>query len=287
MKHELHKPSFVSELLASRGLRLRKSMGQHFVVDANIIAMTLRAADLKRNDFVIEIGAGIGTLTRATAEKCARVYAVEADRGIAKVLREMTEDLENVRVIEADAMKLSFDEIVAGKGDAQRLLIVSNLPYKISIPVMLKAFRETRQISEAVVMVQKEACGRICAEPGSSLYSAVSVKFSLLAERQKIADISRNVFFPRPDIESALLKMRRKGDAPEADDPIWSLIEASFSKRRKMLKNALLEHFDMNRSDLGKCMRLAGISPDMRAEDLSSEDFKNLSSRAQELRGKK
>ena len=266
------------KLLGARALRVAldrhavrpdKSLGQNFVIDPNTIRKIVEIAAVSSHDRVLEIGAGAGSLTLGLAAVAARVVAVEYDRRLLPVLREVLVDAANVDVVEADALHLDF-----ASTDASRL--VANLPYNIATSVVLRALEEAPQIAELTVLTQKEVGERLVAQPGSKAYGQTSVMVRYFADAKVAAKVSRNAFFPVPGVDSVVVRMVRRGDAPPGErDRLFRVIRAGFSQRRKTLRNALVA-LAGSADAAEKAIRAAGLEPGTRAEDVDLEGWTSI-----------
>jgi 16S rRNA (adenine1518-N6/adenine1519-N6)-dimethyltransferase len=258
--------------LDARGLAPRRSLGQNFVVDANTVRRIARLADIGPGHHVVEVGAGLGSLTRALAETGATVIAVEIDDHLIPILRENTEGLDNVRVIHADAMSLDWDALLDG---AASWTLVANLPYNVATPLIADLLDGVPRITSMLVMVQKEVGERLVASPRSAAYGAVSVKVAYWATGSIVGVVPPSVFLPRPNVDSALVRIvRRASPAVDNDvdrDHLFALVRAGFGQRRKMLRRSLAAVV----TDPAAFER-AGIDPTMRAEELDVEAWGRL-----------
>lgn len=266
-------------LLERHGLSPRRTLGQNFVVDPNTVRRIARLADVSAGDVVIEIGAGLGSLTAALAETGATVVAVEVDRGIVPVLREQMADFANVEVHEADAMEIDWSSFIAGINAAHGrephagVVVVANLPYNIATPLVADLLDDVPEVSAMLVMVQAEVGERFCARPGTEAYGAVSVKVAYWARAEIVGNVPPTVFLPRPKVDSALVRIHRLNSPAVADvepSQFFALVRGGFAKRRKMLRSALAgtvtaEHFER-----------AHVDPTARAEQLSIDDWARL-----------
>jgi 16S rRNA (adenine1518-N6/adenine1519-N6)-dimethyltransferase len=242
-------------------VRAKKQLGQHFLVDENILGVIGRLAELDGDDAVLEIGPGLGVLTTHLAARVRKVYAVELDQSLAPHLQDRLRGLENVELRFGDALRLDLSEAAP---DATKL--VANLPYNIATPLIVESLDRLPDIGLWCVMVQREVADRFFAAPSTKAYGAVSVLIQLVAERTGFHPVSRNVFRPRPNVESAIVAFRRTGLPPNYAY-VKRVVEASFAHRRKKLANSL----ELSGIDIGD----ANI-PDVRAEELEPAAFLEL-----------
>jgi 16S rRNA (adenine1518-N6/adenine1519-N6)-dimethyltransferase len=263
----------VRDLLAENRLSPSRALGQNFVADPNTVRRIARLAGVGPGDRVVEVGAGLGSLTVALAETGADVTAVEVDRHLLPVLRSVVEPL-GVRVVEGDAMTLDWDVVldgdVAGGGD--RWALVANLPYNVATPLVLDLLARVPAIDRMLVMVQREVGERLAAGPGTKAYGIPSVKVAYWAEAEVVGRVPPTVFLPQPRVESALVRLRRLPEPPVDSDPerLFRLVEVAFGQRRKMLRRSLASLADP--AAFGR----AGVRPDARPEQLSLDDWDRL-----------
>ncbi len=261
----------MARLLRQHGLHPSKALGQNFVTDPNTVERIARLARVGPGEHVVEIGAGLGSLTIALAATGAAVTAVEMDRGIIPVLREMVEPL-GVLVVEADAMSCDWAGLLRG---ASRWVLVANLPYSVATPLVLELLRDVPEIARMLVMVQREAGERLVAVPGTKSFGAVSVRVGYFATAALVGRVSQEVFLPRPNVESALVELVRR-ESPGVDPVVASyaeidlLLRAGFGGRRKMLRRSLEGLVD----ETG--FAAAGIDGRSRAEELGIEEWGKL-----------
>jgi len=271
---ELARPSVVAEILERHGLRLTRALGQHFMVDGNVLGRLLDAAELKPEHTVLEIGPGIGTLTEELCGRAGRVVAVEMDSRLLAVLAETLGPRPNLEVVEGDAMRVDLAGLFAPD---ERVVLVSNLPYNIATPLILRLLRELPQLERMVVTVQRELAARYLAVPGSPAYGGVSVKLSFFCDVRRLANVPPTVFLPQPRVESALLRIERKGAAVPGTEvaPFFRFLNAAFASRRKMLVNALSAGRTpyCTRPLAEGALRSAGFPPGTRAEELTCEQL--------------
>lgn len=265
----MHSRNDIGALLSEHGLAPRRDLGQNFVVDANIVRKVARLAGVGAGDHVVEIGAGLGSLTMALAETGATITAIEVDHGVAAVLRTVVADLSNVTVVEADALRLDWQATLAG---APRWVLVANLPYNVATPLVCDLLDFVPSVERMLVMVQREVAERLCAAAGSDAYGAVSVKVAYWATARIAASVPASVFMPRPKVESALADIRRR-PSPAVDvapEPLFQLVRTAFGQRRKMLRRSLAAVVDTGVFDA------AGIDAQRRPEELDIAEWGTL-----------
>lgn len=232
-----HSPKEVLALLESHGLSPRRAFGQNFVVDPNTVRRIARLAGVGAGDRVIEIGAGLGSLTLALAETGARVTAIEIDHGIVPVLRDVVAGRPNVEVVEGDALTLDWSNLAPAGS-----IVVANLPYNVATPLVAELLDRVPNIARLVVMVQKEVAQRLAAAPGSPDYGAISVKVAYWATARLLGDVPPNVFVPRPKVTSAIVEITRRATPAVDVDPraLFAVVRTAFGQRRKMLRRSLV-----------------------------------------------
>jgi len=262
-----HSRPVVRELLTSRGLAPRRDLGQNFVVDPNTVRRIAHLAAVGPGDRVVEVGAGLGSLTLALAETGATVVAVEVDRGLAAVLREVVADLAEVTVVEADAMTLDWSQLLA---DGDAWVLVANLPYNVATPLVADILDGVPQIARLLVMVQREVGERLVAGPGSGAYGAVSVKVAFWGTARLVGAVPAAVFMPRPKVESVLVEIVRHEPPDVAPGELFDLVRTAFGQRRKMLRRSLAGRVDAER------FVAAGIAETARPEELALDDWVRL-----------
>jgi 16S rRNA (adenine1518-N6/adenine1519-N6)-dimethyltransferase len=255
------------ELLDRHHLDPSRALGQNFVADPNTVRRIARLARVGPGDRVVEIGAGLGSLTLALAETGASVTAIEIDRYVLPVLRDVVEPL-GVRVVEGDAQHLDWSQMIGG----QPHVLVANLPYNLATTLVLDLLADVPAITRMLVMVQREVADRLAAGPGSRIYGIPSVKRAWWADARVVGVVPPSVFVPRPKVESALVELVRHD--PPGDDPsrVFRLLEAGFGQRRKMLRSSLAGRVP------AEAFERAGVDPTLRAESLTIEDWLRLQS---------
>jgi 16S rRNA (adenine1518-N6/adenine1519-N6)-dimethyltransferase len=267
-----HGPADIRQLLADNDLHPSRALGQNFVADANTVRRIVRLAEVQRGQPVVEIGAGLGSLTLALAEAGAEVTAVEIDRHVVPVLRQQVEP-HGVRVVEADALRLDWPELL-GEGP-EPWALVANLPYNVATPLVIRILEEAPQVGSLLVMVQREVGERMAAGAGDEAYGAVSVKIAYWARATVVGRVPPSVFVPRPRVESVLVRLVRRSDAPwrpgdPSYDRLFAVVRGGFAHRRKMLRRSLSDLVDPG------IFEEAGIDPTARAEELTLEEWGRL-----------
>ena len=280
----LTSPAVVRELLASEGLRPRRSLGQTFLVDANVLRIITDATRVAHFDTVVEVGPGLGALTQALVERAGRVYAIESDPAMAAILSRELGYAKNLVVVRADAMACDLPALWKER-PPEGVKMVSNLPYQIAATLLVDWLRDHDWLAEYTVMVQREVGDRILAEPGGKDYSSATVKIRYRAEVSKVANVSRNSFYPRPRVDSAVLRLVRRppGRAPDAapagDESFMDrVVTSAFSQRRKKLANSVSAGIEgVTARRVALALADLGISRAARAEELSPAEYAGLS----------
>jgi 16S rRNA (adenine1518-N6/adenine1519-N6)-dimethyltransferase len=262
----------IRALAARHGIRPKRSLGQHFLIDPNLARAIVADAEVRPGDRVVEIGAGLGSLTRALAEAGAEVLAIEADRALLPALEESVGELDRVQVIHADAMAFEWIDQL---GDDWTL--AANLPYNVATPLVLETLRRAPQVRRMLVMVQREVGERLVAGPGDEAYGAPSLRVAYRAEAVLVRRVPPSVFWPRPKVESVVVRLIRRDTPPVAvpEDRLWRVVDAGFAERRKTMRNAVRRlGVEAHRAD--ELLRASAIDPSARAETLGLEDFARL-----------
>jgi 16S rRNA (adenine1518-N6/adenine1519-N6)-dimethyltransferase len=264
-------PSMARAILDRHGLAMRKRDGQNLLIDPNTVRRIVAAADLDPDDVVLEVGPGIGSLTLALADAVRRVVAVEIDAGFVAALAEVLSGCPGVEVVHADALSVDLAALVGG-GPAR---LVANLPYNVATPIVIEALA-TGVFTDMFVMVQREVGERWSAVPGEPAYAGVSAKLGVLADVRLEFAVSRAVFLPVPNVDSVMVRLVRRPDAPDADQfaRIASVIDAAFAQRRKTLRNTLRRLGTA--AQVESAAALAGIDLGDRAEALAPADLVRL-----------
>ncbi len=271
-----HTPTALRALLAEHGLEPSRALGQNFVADPNTVRRIARLAALRAGDRVLEIGAGLGSLTLALVEAGARVTALELDRHLVPVLRAVAEPA-GARVVEGDAMQIDWDDLLGPPGHGKPWVLVANLPYNIATPLVLDLLADVPQVGRMLVMVQLEVGERLAATPGSKAYGIPSVKLTWWGRARVVGKVPPTVFIPPPRVESALVDIRRHDPLGTEAERVatFALVGAGFGQRRKMLRRSLSGLVSVEQ------IEAAGVRPEARAEELALSDWMRL---AEEVR---
>lgn len=268
-------PSELRALLDRHGLRPSRALGQNFLVDDNTAARIVRLAQVAPGDHVVEVGPGVGSLTVALHDAGARVTAIELDRHLLPALGEVLGG-SDVCVVEADALDVDWPHVCAG---SDRWAMISNLPYNVAVPVVVRVLETAPMIERLLVMVQREVAERLAARVGDDHYGAVSVKVAFHADAKVVGLVPPSVFVPRPRVDSGLVRIVRRPSPVAVRDPerMFELVRAGFATRRKTLRNALASVLG---GDAARALEAAGIDPSARAETLDLAQWARLAEAA-------
>ena len=259
----------------------QKKFGQNFLIDTHVLERIIDEAGITPDDFVLEIGPGIGTMTQYLAESAGQVIAVEIDTNLLPILADTLKDYSNVKVINQDILKVDINELVKEYNNGRPIKVVANLPYYITTPIIMGLFESNVPIDNITVMVQKEVADRMQVGPGSKDYGALSLAVQYYASPYIVANVPPNCFIPRPNVGSAVIRLTRYQEPPvQVKDPklMFKLIRASFNQRRKTLQNGLNNspEISFSKEEITKAIESLGVSPSVRGEALSLEQFAQL-----------
>lgn len=275
-------PQNTIRLLQQYDFQFRKQFGQNFLVDLHVLDKILRAADIGPEDICIEIGPGIGSLTQALAEQAGRVIAVEIDTRLIPILEENLAAYDNIAIVQADFMELALPDFLREQGVDRPVKVVANLPYYITTPLIMRLFESGIPLDSVTVMVQEEVARRMQAGPGTKDYGALSMAVQYYAEPSIKAFVPPNCFIPRPGVGSAVILLKRRPEPRVAvQDPaqMFAMIRAGFGQRRKTLVNSLSgsPELSLTKEEAQNLLLGAGLSPQVRGEALTLEQFAELS----------
>lgn len=266
----------IKDIIRGVDFRFNKALGQNFITDANLLDAIVADSGINGDDTVVEIGTGAGTLTRAIAKVAKKVYSFEVDKNLQPVLALTLQGVDNVEVIFRDVLKMKDDELKSVVGDSFK--VVANLPYYITTPLAMRFIESTLDVKSVTIMVQKEVALRFVAKPNTADYSAITLAIEMAGNAQITRNVSRNMFFPSPNVDSAVVRIdidRTKLDGENAP-LLHKLVRSSFAMRRKTLANNLSVAFQIDKQEAGKLIEEAGFSPMVRGEALSLDDYKKL-----------
>jgi len=278
---ELGNPKNTIEVLQKYQFRFAKKFGQNFLIDTHVLDKIVRAAEITPEDYVLEIGPGIGTLTQYLCESAKHVFAVEIDDNLIPILQDTLSAYDNVTVIHNDVLKLDINKLVEETCEGKRIKVVANLPYYITTPILMGLFESHVPMESVTVMVQKEVAQRMQALPGGKDYGALSLAVQFYAEPYIVANVPPNCFMPRPNVGSAVIRLtsHKKPVAVKNEKLMFDIIRASFNQRRKTLVNGLYNVGGLNKSkeELATVLESIGLTANVRGETLTLEQFAALS----------
>lgn len=282
INEKLSNPQKTIEIIKKYDFAFQKKFGQNFLIDAHVLDKIIVAAEVGPEDFVLEIGPGIGTMTQYLAEHAREVVAVEIDTHLIPILEETLSEYDNVTIINADVLKLDIAELAQEKNDGKPIKVVANLPYYITTPIIMGLFESDVPIDNITVMVQKEVAQRMQVGPGTKEYGALSLAVQYYAEPYLAANVPPNCFMPRPKVGSAVIRLTRHKEKPvqvKDEKFMFKLIRASFNQRRKTLQNGLnnSSEIDVNKAQVVEALEKMGLSATVRGEKLTLEQFAQLS----------
>ena len=278
----LGNPKNTIEIIQKYEFMFQKKFGQNFLIDAHVLEKIISAAGITKDDCVLEIGPGIGTMTQYLAENAGHVVAVEIDRNLIPILKETLADYDNVTVINEDILRVDIKALAEEYNGGKPIKGVANLPYYITTPIIMGLFESGAPIDNITVMVQKEVADRMQVGPGSKDYGALSLAVQYYAEPYIVANVPPNCFIPRPNVGSAVIRLTRHAKPPvevKDKDLMFRLIRASFNQRRKTLQNGLSNAQDLSfsKEEIAAAIESLGLSPSVRGETLTLAQFAALS----------
>ncbi|MFC4098744.1 16S rRNA (adenine(1518)-N(6)/adenine(1519)-N(6))-dimethyltransferase RsmA [Paenibacillus xanthanilyticus] len=279
---EVATPKRTKDIIQKYGFSFKKSLGQNFLIDQNILRKIVSAAGLDKTKGALEIGPGIGALTQHLANEAARVTAIEIDDRLIPILGDIFADADNVHIEHGDVLKLNLSELMARQFDGlSGVSVVANLPYYVTTPILMKLLEEKLPLENIVVMIQKEVAERMAAKPGGKEYGSLSVAVQYYCEAELVCIVPHTVFIPQPNVDSAVIKLAVRKQPPvqvEDEAHFFRTVQACFAQRRKTLANNLTAYVGKaNREQLGPILAAIDIDPSRRGETLSLEEFAALS----------
>lgn len=276
----LGNPSGTIEVLQKYNFNFQKKYGQNFLIDPHVLDKIISAAEITKDDCVLEIGPGIGTMTQYLAENAREVIAVEIDKNLIPILEDTLSSYDNVNVINEDILKVDIAKIVEERNGGKPIKVVANLPYYITTPIIMGLFESRVPLKSITIMVQKEVADRMKVGPGTKDYGALSLAVQYYAKPEIVGNVPPNCFIPRPNVGSAVIKLTRYENPPvevENERRMFSIIRASFNQRRKTLVNGLVNGGIAKKEEILSALEEMELSPSVRGEALSLEQFAYLS----------
>lgn len=261
------------------GFSFNKSLGQNFLINPSVCPRIAELGGCGKGVCALEIGTGVGVLTRELAARCDKVVAVEIDEKLKPILAETLADCPNTEIVFGDVMETDLAALIKEKFGGSETVVCANLPYYITSPIIMKILESRLPVKSLTVMVQKEAANRICAAPGTRECGAVSYAVRYFSEPKLLFRVNRGSFMPSPNVDSAVIRLDVRHDLrlPEAEERmLFRLIRAGFSQRRKQLPNPLSEELKLPKAQIAQMLAQVGIKPTARAEELTLEDFEKL-----------
>ena len=275
-------PKYTIEVLQKYNFAFQKRFGQNFLIDTHVLDKIIDSAQITKDDFVLEIGPGIGTMTQYLAEAAREVAAVEIDKTLLPILDDTLKDWDNVTVINNDILKVDIRQLALEKNQGRPIKVVANLPYYITTPIIMGLFESHVPIDSITVMVQKEVADRMQSGPGTKDYGALSLAVQYYAEPYVVANVPPNCFMPRPKVGSAVIRLTKYKDAPikvTNEKLLFQLIRASFNQRRKTLQNGIKNFGGLNfsKEQVAQALEEMELPASVRGEALTLEQFAQLS----------
>lgn len=279
---KLSNPQVTIQTIKKYEFAFQKKFGQNFLIDDHVITKIINAAEITKDDLVLEIGPGIGTMTQYLAESARKVIAVEIDKNLIPILGETLAEYDNVTVINEDILKLDINRMVEEENAGKPIKVVANLPYYITTPIIMGLFESHVPLQSITVMVQKEVADRMQVGPGSKDYGALSLAVQYYAKPYIAANVPPNCFIPRPGVGSAVIRLTRYEEPPvtvKDESLMFKLIRASFNQRRKTLQNGIANSPELpySKAQVEKALEKMGLAANVRGESLTLAEFAKLS----------
>ncbi|KAB3537804.1 16S rRNA (adenine(1518)-N(6)/adenine(1519)-N(6))-dimethyltransferase RsmA [Alkaliphilus pronyensis] len=279
-------PNKTKEIVTKHGFYFSKSLGQNFLIDKNIIDKIIKGARITKDSYVLEIGPGIGSLTQELAEAAKKVVAVEVDKKLIPILSETLKDYKNTEIVNSDILKLDLKSLIVDRLDINKTIVVGNLPYYITTPIIMKFLEEKIPVKSIIIMIQKEVAERMKAKEATKEYGALSIAVQYYCNVETILTVPPSVFIPQPKVESSVIRLDVL-DKPRVEvtdeDVFFQLVKDAFGKRRKTLLNALSSGtLQLNKALIKEALEDCKIDEKRRGETLSIEEFALLANRISE-----
>jgi len=281
----LSNPTYTKAVLEAHGFTFQKKYGQNFLIDGNILNEIIDSAGITKDDFVLEIGPGIGTMTQRLCEEAREVVAVEIDKTLIPILDDTLQTYNNWSVINEDILKVDINKIAKEKNGGKPIKVVANLPYYITTPIIMGLFESHVPLESITIMVQKEVADRMQEGPGSKEYGALSLAVQYYSEPKVVCVVPPSCFMPQPKVASSVITLKCHDNPPvECDENLlFKVIRASFNQRRKTLQNGLSNGLHYSKEQIAEAIEKAGFSATIRGEALSLEEFALLTNILKEM----
>lgn len=280
MNKRLSSHSATMDLVKKHGFKFTKSLGQNFLIDDNIVDKIVAGAGIGPGDKIIEVGPGIGTLTREMASRAQNLMAVEIDKNLIPILEDTLGDYDNVKVVNEDIIKADIRGLIDENLGGGPVKLVANLPYYITTPIIMRFLEENINVTDIVVMVQKEVAERMNAQPGGKDFGALSVAVQYYCDTEIVAKVPRHLFVPQPNVDSIVIALRVRPERKykvDDEDLYFKVVKAAFGQRRKTLLNSISSMGNLAKDQVKEALEEAGIDPKRRGETLSLDEFAILS----------
>ena len=280
MNKRLSSHSATMELVKKHGFKFTKSLGQNFLIDDNIVDKIVAGAGIGPGDKIIEVGPGIGTLTREMASRAEALMAVEIDKNLIPILADTIGDYDNVKIVNEDIIKADIRGLIDENLGGGPVKLVANLPYYITTPIIMRFLEENINVTDIVVMVQKEVAERMNAQPGGKDFGALSVAVQYYCDTEIVAKVPRHLFVPQPNVDSIVIALRVRPERKykvDDEDLYFKVVKAAFGQRRKTLLNSISSMGNLAKDQVKEALEEAGIDPKRRGETLSLDEFAILS----------
>ncbi len=275
-------PQNTIDVLQKYNFNFQKKFGQNFLIDTHVLEKIVSSAQIKKDDMVLEIGPGIGTLTQYLCEQARKVVAVEIDKNLIPILQDTLSEYSNVRIIQEDILKVDIRKLAEEENDGRPIKVVANLPYYITTPIIMGLFESQVPIDSITIMVQKEVAQRMQVGPGTKEYGALSLAVQYYAKPEIVANVPPNCFIPRPNVGSAVIRLTRHTEPRVAvtdEKLMFRLIRASFNQRRKTLQNGIKNSSELqfSKEQVAEALKKMNLPENVRGETLTLEQFAKLS----------
>lgn len=280
MNKRLSSHSATMDLVKKHGFKFTKSLGQNFLIDDNIVDKIVAGAGIGPGDKIIEVGPGIGTLTREMASRAEALMAVEIDKNLIPILADTLGDYDNVKIVNEDIIKADIRGLIDENLSGGPVKLVANLPYYITTPIIMRFLEENINVTDIVVMVQKEVAERMNAQPGGKDFGALSVAVQYYCDTEIVVKVPRHLFVPQPNVDSIVIALRIRPERKykvDDEDLYFKVVKAAFGQRRKTLLNSISSMGNLAKDQVKEALEEAGIDPKRRGETLSLDEFAILS----------